>query len=163
MEALVAGIAKIKPVLEQIQPKTWVDQGAPEGYISQHIEAKKALEYLSQSAAALGRKPDKLTQAMDAFFRMQFLEGALQSLAQGIRRYQNPALGDLVDGLVAENSTNRDRLRQYMLDLAAVKESEFDMIDKEAQRCRSMILGVPQRPAAPKPIAPKPAAPKGTQ
>ena len=173
MEALVAGIAKIKPVLDQIQPKQWVDQGAPDGYITQHQDARKALDYLARSAESLGKRADRLTQAMDAYFRMQFLESALQSLAQGIRRYQNPALGDLVDGLIAENSGNREKLRQYMLDLAAQKESEFDLIDREAQRCRSAILGVTQRPVAPKPVpkpvpAPKPAAakpalPKGVQ
>ena len=163
MEALVSGIAKIKPVLDQIDPKKWVEQGAPDGYVTQHNEAGRTLGYLARSAEALGKKPDKLSQAMDAFFRLQFLEGTLQSLGQGIRRYQNPALGDLMDALVAENTTNREKLRQYMMELAAQKESEFDVIDREAQRCRSSIVGAPQRPPVPKPATTKPAAPKGNE
>jgi hypothetical protein len=60
-------------------------------------------------------------------------------------------VGDLLVGVLGENSTNRDRLRQYITDLAANKEQEFQIADKEAQRCRGM-LG--KQAPAPKPAAP---------
>jgi hypothetical protein len=58
---------------------------------------------------------------------------------EGVRNYQNPAVGDLLLGVAAENSENRDKLRQYITDLALTKEQEFEVADKEAQRCRGML------------------------
>ena len=69
-----------------------------------------------------------------------------------MRNYQNPAVGDLLMGVAAENSANRDKLRQYITDLAAAKEQEFEIADKEAQRCRGTITR--QTPAKP-PVAKK--------
>ena len=44
---------------------------------------------------------------------------------------------------MVENSTNRDRLRQYLQDLATQKEEEFQVADREAQRCRAALLKQP--------------------
>jgi hypothetical protein len=79
---------------------------------------------------------------------MQALETSLNSLVDGVRKYQNPAVGDLLMGVLGENTSNRDKLRQYITDLAANKEQEFQIADKEAQRCRGMLNR--QTPAAPR-------------
>ena len=63
----------------------------------------------------------------------------LNSLVDGVRHYQNPAIGDLLMGVLAENSSNRDKLRQYITDLANTKEQEFKIVDQEAQRCRGVL------------------------
>src|SRR5262249_18356248 len=97
---------------------------------------------------SLGKQPEKLTVALDTYFRMQSLEMRLNSLVDGVRNYQNPAVGDLLIGVLAENSTNRDKLRQYITDLARTKEKEFEVADKEAQRCRGMINRQPAKPPA---------------
>jgi hypothetical protein len=57
----------------------------------------------------------------------------------------------LLIGVAAENSANRDKLRQYITDLAATKEQEFEVADREAQRCRGTL----NKPAPPKPTAAK--------
>ena len=65
-----------------------------------------------------------------------------------IRRYQNPALADLLNGLMGETVASRDRLRSYVVDLAAIKEQELAIMDQEAQRCRATISRQPApRPA----------------
>jgi hypothetical protein len=71
------------------------------------------------------------------------MESTLGSLVEGIRKYQNPALADLTQSVMAENSNNLDRLRHYLQDLAAQKEQEFQIADREAQRCRSVLLNQP--------------------
>jgi site-specific recombinase XerC len=81
-------------------------------------------------------EPARLTAALDAYFRLQNLETVLTSLVDGVRKYQNPALADLLRGVMSENSTSRQQLRQYLTDLAAVKELESKLMDQEAQRCR---------------------------
>ncbi len=71
------------------------------------------------------------------------LEVVLTSLVDGARKYQNPALADLLRSLMNENSASRQQLRQYIVDLAAAKEQELKVMDGEAQRCRQ-ITSKPQ-------------------
>ena len=71
---------------------------------------------------------------------MQAVDSTLGSLTEGVRKYQNPALASIMQAVIAENSTNRDRLRQYLQDLATQKEQEFQVADREAQRCRAALL-----------------------
>ena len=131
--------ARLRPILDQLTPKEWVAKGAPEAYVAQWKGAEDELGYLSDSAKALEKQPEKLTLALDTYFRLQSLELRLSSLVEGVRNYQNPAVGDLLIGVAAENSANRDKLRQYITDLAVTKEQEFEVADKEAQRCRGIL------------------------
>src|SRR5690348_3071952 len=152
LDTLSSQAKRLKPILDQLTPQEWVAKGAPQTYVSQWKGAQDELGYLVGSAQALEKQPEKLTIALDAYFRLQSLETRLNSLVDGVRNYQNPAVGDLLIGVLGENSTNRDRLRGYITDLASTKEQEFQIADKEAQRCRGS-LGKPvpvKPPAAPK-------------
>jgi hypothetical protein len=141
--ALSAQAARLKPILDQLTPQQWVSKGAPQAYVQQWKGAEDELGYLVNSAKALEKQPERLTLALDTYFRLQSLESRLNSLADGVRNYQNPAVGDLLLGVLAENSSNRDNLRQYITDLAAQKEQEFQIVDKEAQRCRGILSHQP--------------------
>lgn len=157
LAALVEQARRLTPVIDEVKPKTWSAE-APAAYAQQHAEAKAQVEYLARSAAALARDPEKMTLALDAFLRLETLEQMLDSLSQGVKRYQNPALGDLMQGMISENSVHRSRLRNYLVELVATKQDELRVANDEAQNCRSgMLRPAPPRPAAPRP--PKPAAP----
>jgi len=91
---LAAQVAQLKPVLAQLTPQDWVDRGAPAAYIAQWQGAQQELGYLDQTARALERQPEKLTAALDVYFRLQAVEWRLESLSEGARKYQNPATGD---------------------------------------------------------------------
>ena len=119
-------------------PQEWVSKGAPQTYVTQWKGAEDELRYLVDSANALKKQPERLTFALDTYFRLQGLTARLDSLVDGVRKYQNPAVGDLLIGVLIDNSANRDKLRQYITDLAATKEQEFEVADKEAQRCRGI-------------------------
>jgi hypothetical protein len=149
--ALATQAARLKPILDQLTPKEWVAKGAPDAYLAQWKGAEDELVFLRDSATALEKQPEKLTLALDTYFRLQSLELRLNSLVEGVRNYQNPAVGDLLVGVAAENSANRDKLRQYITDLAASKEQEFEVADKEAQRCRGVLTKqTPAKAPAPK-------------
>jgi hypothetical protein len=130
----------IKPVLDQIHPETWIAKGAPQAYIAQWKSASAELTYLLQASDAFSKQPDRLPLALDTYFRMQSLDSMLGSLIEGIRKYQNPAVGDLIQGIMAENGSNREHLREYIRELATEKEQEFQIADKEAQRCRGSLM-----------------------
>ena len=159
--ALAAQAERLKPVLEQLTPEQWQSKGAPATYVTQWHAAQDEVGYVLRAADALGKQPEKLSLAFETYFRMQAVEAQINSLVEGVRRYQNPAVGDLMISVMAANSTNRDQLRQYITDLTETKEQEFQIVDKEAQRCRgTLVRQAPARPVAPKPPA---AAPTKTE
>jgi hypothetical protein len=149
LEALSQQAKRLRPILDQLTPQQWVSNGAPVAYVAQWQKAQEDLTNLVDSAKAVEKQPERLPLALDLYFRMQSLESRLNSLVDGVRNYQNPAVGDLLVGVLGENSANRDKLRQYITDLANTKEQEFQVVDKEAQRCRgSLSRPAPSRPAA---------------
>ncbi len=143
IDALTVQAQHLKPIIDQVQPAAWVSKGASETYVAQWNTAQAQLKYLIASSDAFSRQPERLPLGLDAYFRMQAVESTLASLTEGVRKYQNPALASLMQDVIAENSTNRDRLRQYLQDLATQKEQEFQVADREAQRCRSALLQQP--------------------
>jgi hypothetical protein len=143
IDALSQQAAHLKPIIDQVQPAGWQSKGAPAGYIVQWNNTQAQLKYLISAADAFARQPERLTLGLGMYFRMQSMESSLGSLIEGVRKYQNPALASIMQSVVAENSTNRDRLRQYLTDLAAQKEEEFQVADHEAQRCRAALLQQP--------------------
>jgi hypothetical protein len=143
IKALGAQAQHLKPIIDQLQPAEWQSKGASETYVAQWNSAQAQLKYLIASTDAFSRQPERLPLGLDAYFRMQAMDTALGSLVEGVRTYQNPALASIMQSVIAENSTNRDRLRQYLQDLASQKEQEFEVADREAQRCRAAMLQQP--------------------
>jgi ABC-type transporter Mla subunit MlaD len=143
LDSLSQQAEHLKPVIDQVEPATWQSKGAPETYVAQWSTVQAELKYLVASTDAFSRQPERLPLGLDAYFRMQALESSFGSLVEGVRKYQNPALANLMQALLAENSTNRDRLRQYLQDLSKQKEEEFEVADREAQRCRAALLQQP--------------------
>lgn len=143
LTALAANAQRLQPMLEQIKPQDWISQGAPEAYVAQLKSTREQVQGLVYSTEQLTREPEKLTAALDALFRIETLDALLRSLGAGVRKYQNPALADLLLSAAAEGAANRERLRQYIADLAADKEQQFKVMDQEAQRCRAALSRKP--------------------
>jgi hypothetical protein len=144
IEALVERVDRVKPIIEQAKPEQWAAQGAPAAYVDQGKRVTAEVQYLLDSAKKLSGKPDRLTFALDTYFRMQSVDQLLQSYGAGIRRYQNAPLADLLQSLLNESAGDREKLRQYIMDLAADREHQFQVADEEAQRCRAMLLSSPR-------------------
>ena len=143
LTAMVSNANRLDPILAQLNPQAWQEAGAPAAYVQQLQSTRRALQYLQVSADRLSKDPNRVTYAMDTYFRLQTMEQMLGSLATGVRRYQNPAIGDLLSGIANENAANREFLEQYLKDLAAVREAEFQIADAEAQRCRGILSKQP--------------------
>jgi len=154
--ALTEQAQRLTPLLNQLTPEQWVERGAPATYTAQWHNAQNEVGYLMGAAQAMQKQPEKLTLALETLFRLQALESQVSSLVEGVRRYQNPAVGDLLISVMGANSANRDQLRDYLTDLARTKEQEFRIVDDEAQRCRGTLTR--QAPARPAAAAPKPPA-----
>lgn len=147
VEKLSAEVGRLKPVLEQLQPEAWTQKGAPEGYGKQWRFCLNEIGNVQASAKILQAKPEKLTAALDVYLRTESLLTQLGSLNEGVRRYQNPAVADLINGIAGATASNREFLRQQIQELAAVREQEMEVAEREAQRCRADIARPgPHRP-----------------
>jgi len=139
LDAIALHADRLAPFIDQIHPENWIAAGAPEAYVSQAKTCHSELLAIAASARDLSRNPEKLTGALQLLFRIRTLETMLGSLGEGLRKYQNPPMAEMLHGAVAEDAGNRDRLQQYSLELAIAKEQEFHVADEEAQRCRQSL------------------------
>jgi signal transduction protein with GAF and PtsI domain len=146
LSSLAEHVQRIKPVLEQLKPEDWVNQGAPAAYGDQVKRTSAEIEYLIGSTKDLAARPEKLTTALETFFRMQSVDAMLRSVAAGVRKYQNPAIADLLQSMITDTTADRDKLRQYVVELAADREQQFKVMDQEAQRCRASLSRQPNAP-----------------
>ncbi|MDQ6676281.1 MAG: hypothetical protein M3Z09_03190 [Acidobacteriota bacterium] len=154
IDAISGYAARLQPIMEQVKPKEWMEKGAPDTYIAQWNSGMAQLQGLSAVAMALAPHPDRLQDLLPVLFRIQMLEITAGSLGEGLRRYQNPALAELLSGTLAESTPSRETLQRYAIELAAEKDKEFQLVDQEAQRCRgSLTREAPRR--APRSSAPK--------
>jgi hypothetical protein len=148
VQAVAAQSARLQPLVEEIHPKEWIAAGAPDAYVQQWDSARSQAKTLKLSSDNLVQEPSRLTAALDTYVRLQNLETSLLSLLDGVRKYQNPALADLLRSVLTENNASGQQLRQYLVDLAAIKEQEFKVMEQEAQRCREIVTrpsGAPPR------------------
>jgi len=140
----IAGYAQgMIPVLDQIDTQEMVQHGAPATYMAQIDQSKVQAKALNTEALALANSPQKLSADLTTFFRMQALEKTLLSIEDGVRKYWNPAVADLLKSRIAQNSANSDRFQRYIQELAVEHEQEYAIMDHEAQRCRGMLARQP--------------------
>jgi hypothetical protein len=130
---------RLLPALNRIDARSWVDQGASETYAEQLQAAKDQTQSLADGAKALAKNPERLPVALQLYFRMQGIDAMLNSVEEGMRKYQNPASAQALVSLQAEDGADRERLQGYIVNLAAEREQELHVMDQEAQRCRGTL------------------------
>ncbi len=140
LKEMSASAARLLPVLDQLDAPAWVAKGASETYLAQLDSSRQQTRALAGDAIALARNPDKLSLALQMFFRMQGVEAMLNSLQEGARQYQSPKIAQSLAAVYAEGGVNRERFRSYIVNLAAERERQFEVMDREAQRCRATLM-----------------------
>jgi hypothetical protein len=141
--------ARIEPMLEQLHPNDWIAKGAAETYLAQWNSMLQQFHAIQGDMSALAQHPSQLTDSMKALFRLQSTHVVLDSLMAGARKYQNPALADVIESVASENNADVDRVERYVLQLAGAQEEQFNVVDREAQRCRATLSRQPAEPARP--------------
>lgn len=134
---------KLKPLLDQMHPQQWLDNGAPPAYASQYIDTRSRLEDVARSVANLEQHTESLSAALDSYFRMEALEVVSRSLLECIRKYGEHTTAEQLSALIVKNYTTRQKFRDYLRDLSVQREQECKIADEEAQRCRGIISKEP--------------------
>lgn len=138
---------RLAPMLEQVRAKDWIAKGAPDTYDSQLASARRHIQTIQAQMADMVKQPEEIQKGMLALFEVQAFHRVLDSLMGGLRRYQNPALADLIQAVSAEDQADLERLQQHLVNLVGEKEEQYRVIDHEAQRCRAILSAQP--PPAP--------------
>ena len=149
LQEIGAHAGRLLPALDGLDAKAWVAKGASETYVEQLESCKQQTRALADEAKSLSRSPEKLSGALQLFFRLQGLETMLSSLQEGARKYQSPQVAQSLAALFGEGGANRERLRGYIVNLAAEREHQFEVMDREAQRCRATLMAPPPPPKTP--------------
>lgn len=151
--------AAIPPELDRIDLNRWKSQGVAVAYLSQYESMQAQLKSLTLAVDDLSRTPEKLSVALEIFLRFDALDSMQRSLMEAVRKYEAPELADAVQARFIESEPARHNFRNYLLDLASLRDREYDVMLIEAQRCRVEKSAPPPPPA--KPAAPRqPAAKK---
>lgn len=147
LKQLISQVEQYKGVVDKLKIQEWIQKGAPDAYLRQQQVVRTEVGYLDLVSGRLSAQPEKLSLALDALFRLQSLEMLTASLSEGAARYQDRAVADQLSVLLNQNSNTRTQLRQYVLDLSVNKEKEYDIVEREAQRCQATL----NRPVTPAP------------
>jgi hypothetical protein len=146
LQEIGAHAGRLLPVLNQLDAAAWVAKGASDTYIDQLESSRQQTRALADEAKALSRNPEKLSGALQLFFRLEGLATMLNSLQEGARKYQTPQVAQSLAALFGEGGANRERLRGYIVNLAVEREHQFEVMDREAQRCRATLMAPPPPP-----------------
>ncbi len=150
IQSIFTGISKhaarIEPMLQQLHPAEWVAQGAPQTYVAQWNSTIEQLNVIQTEMSALAQRPDQLIELMKALFRVQASQKVIASLMDGLRHYQNPALAELIESVAAEDQSSLDNFERYLVELATDRQQQYDVVEHEAQRCRSTLFAPPSTP-----------------
>jgi hypothetical protein len=140
LQEIGAHAGRLLPVLDRLDTAAWAAKGASETYIEQLESSKQQTRALADETAVLTRNPERLSGALQLFFRLESLGIMIASLEEGARRYQGAAMAQSLAALFGEGGANRERLRAYIVNLASEREHQFEVMDREAQRCRGTLV-----------------------
>ena len=143
LQEVSAHAGRLLPALDKVNAAAWVQKGASDTYAVQLESCKAQARALAAEAKALSTNPEKLSAGLQVLFRIQGLDTMLGSLEEGMRKYQGPAEAQALASLAAENGAGRERLQHYIVNLAAEKEQDLQVMDREAQRCRGLVTQAP--------------------
>jgi len=134
---LAAQSARLQPLIRKLNVKEWT--GAPDTYgplLATLVEDNQAIP---EQAKAVSQHPEKLADSLQLLLRVHTVETNLPVVLAGLRKYGNPALADLIEGVAAEGAPARQTFSQRVVDLTAQREEQFEVADHEAQRCREIL------------------------
>jgi hypothetical protein len=149
LEEIGANAERLLTMLDRLDTPSWVLKGASETFTAQLESSKQQMRAVAGETAALARNPDKLSAALQLFFRMQGLETMIHSLEGGAQKYQSSQVAQALASMYGEGGANRERLRGYIVSLAAQRERQFEVMDREAQRCRGTLVAPAPPPKTP--------------
>jgi hypothetical protein len=144
LETVERNAGELESALLEVNPELWFGDGPKESYQTQLQAIRDEISYARRAAQALAARPERLTLVLETYLRLQSVGEMLNSLTEGVRRYQSEPVADRLRAKWSEGAPGRDKLREYMVSLAGEYESQAEVMAEEAQRCRELLIRQPQ-------------------
>jgi hypothetical protein len=145
-QELSAHAGRLLPLIEGANAEAWVRSGgASDTYLAQKQSALDQARALAIEAKALAVAPEKLSLGLQVLIRLQSLDAMVGSIADAVRRYQTAREAQELVKVAAESGNTRDRIQYYLVNLATQREKDYEVMDREAQRCRGIMTQAPPR------------------
>jgi hypothetical protein len=146
----------IPPALERVNLQRWKDEGVAVAYLDQFTNIQTQLKSLSLAIADLRQTPEKLSVALEIFLRFDSLDSMQRSIMEAVKKYEALEVAEEIEARFVESAPARNQFRNYLLDLAALRDNEHAVLQHEAERCRvEKNAPAPPPPPAPKPVVKK--------
>ena len=150
LQKLVEHAELYRTTVDKLTVVDWVNEKkASQTYLKQQEAVMAEAGYIKLVAERLSAAPEKLSLALDIYFRLQALDDKTAALAAGASRYAGDEMAASLQKLIDDNSSTRTKLRQYVMDLSINKEKEFAIAESEAQRCQAELNRNPLAPIPP--------------
>lgn len=142
-ENLEAQADQAEQILTGIKPEEWPPAGAA-AYAAQREALLVELGHLKNSARAMAAAPERLPLVVDTFLWIDRTNSMMVSITDGVRRYQNAAVADLLESARGQYSGAGEKLKEYMRQLAVSVDEQMQIAHEEAQRCRTELVTRPR-------------------
>lgn len=139
-EKIGGDVERLRPLIGRLDPVKWTVAGAPKAYEKQWRDCLDGIGHVQNAAHRLVDRPDRLSLAAETLVRLESLIEHALSLSQAVRRYQNPAIAEVLESEISAAGSSREWLRRHVMELSATREQELETAEKEAQRCRTEII-----------------------
>jgi hypothetical protein len=150
LDDLRAKFEAIPPQLAKVDLNRWKQEGVAVAYLSQYEGMVSQLKSLSLAIGELRQTPEKLAVALEIYLRFDALDAMQRSLMEAVRKYEPEATAAAIEESFVASAPGRNQFRTYVLDLASLRDKEYEVLQTEAQRCRveRNMPQLPPRPAA---------------
>jgi hypothetical protein len=149
LQEVAAHAERLLPEVEGLKVRSWIERGASETYLTQVRTLRDQVRSVVQQSKDLAARPEKLSAAIEVYFRLAAVDSLVRSLGDGVRRYEGDEAAGRLTAVARENSANRERFEQYILEMAVQREQECAAMDHEAQRCRGSLARQPVETKSP--------------
>ena len=139
LDDLSTQTGRLEPLLEQVDPANWDNKEASQTYVPQWKSLQNEIGYVRQTITELKASPENLAKTVEVFLRLLSVEEMMKSFLDGVRRYQNPAVAELLTGIMNDSANSRYGFRNHLLELAKLRETELRITNQELQRCRAEL------------------------
>ena len=136
---------RLLPVLDKVDAKAWVASGASDTYVAQLQSSKEQAKAVAAEAKALAANPERLSASLEVAVSDSGAGEYAGLAGRGDPEVSGRGGRTGAARVVAQGGANRDRLQRYIVNLAAEREQDLQVMDREAQRCRGILTQAPPK------------------
>lgn len=145
VEDLREPAGKLNAALGRLTVRLWEGPAAP-NYVGIVESARRQISAIGAALELLAKQPDRLTSVVRLFVALQQIEPSLDNAARGAEQFQSLEAAQDIRQATNAFMNRRQRLVEYMLELASFMEKNTGLQQQELDACRRELFLRQQAP-----------------